>query len=193
MALPWILLAAATALALEYRAQRKQLLQQRYRGNTQSDSIGIEPSEWWPGTIPVTPQPGAVVVCFVYGVVEHSGLWLGDDTIAELHGSGLVRGVSAKRFLAGRSGATIFVGCDKQHQPLHKADAVNAAAQQLLSYRDYHLRHNNCHRFVWQCLSGEDARIVNFAELNRQLSQLFRSPIYWDPINRAAAPSLAGS
>ncbi|WP_028116858.1 hypothetical protein [Ferrimonas senticii] len=189
MALPLILLAAGAAAALEYRSHRKTQLRQRYQSQVSGD-MALSPSEWLPGHFQVTPALGSIVVCYVYGVVEHSGLWLGDDCIAELHGSGLVRGISAKRFLTGRSGGTIFVGCDRYHSPLARPEAVERAAQQLFSYRDYHLRDNNCHQFVWQCLTGEQRRIASFKEFNRLLAGHFDSPLYWDPLNVAVCGSL---
>ncbi|GAA4892711.1 hypothetical protein GCM10023333_27450 [Ferrimonas pelagia] len=127
------------------------------------------------------PVPGAVVVCHVFGVVEHTGIWLGSNAIAELHGSGLVRAVSPKRFLHGRSGARIFVCCDRLHAPLIQQDAVQRAVASLFTYRDYHLRHNNCHRFIWHCLTGQEQKITSFSQFNLLLSQLFDTGLYWDP------------
>ncbi|SHI16147.1 hypothetical protein [Ferrimonas marina] len=180
MALPvWLLLAGAAA-AVEYRAQRNKIQARRYF-DPGEPGMALSPSQWLPGARKVEPTPGSVVVCHVFGVVEHSGIWLGDDTIAELHGSGLIRGISPKRFLHKRSGARIYVCCDRHHRPLGSELAAQRAAEQLFTARDYHLRNNNCHRFVWSCLSGSEQRISSFHSLNRRLADHYQQALYWDP------------
>lgn len=190
MALPWVLLAVGAAATIDYRAKRKRIQTQRYLPNQQLSPLGLAPSEWLPGTRSVAPKPGSIVVCHVYGVVEHSGIYLGDDIIVELHGSGLIRGISARRFLHGRTGATIFVACDNHHQPLQLEAAIDRAASMLFAYRNYHLRNNNCHRFVWWCLSGQERRLRSFDELNEKLSSRFGCSIFWDPATVSSFPSL---
>ncbi|QIZ76857.1 hypothetical protein [Ferrimonas lipolytica] len=191
MALPWLLMIAGVAVAADYRSKRKTVQTDRYLRPSRDRSLALRPSEFLPGKRFVSPQPGSVVVCHVYGVVEHSGIWLGDDTIAELHGSGLIRGISAKRFLTGRTGATIFTCCDHLHRPFATASAVDRAAQQLFTHRDYHLRRNNCHRFVWYCLTGEELMIRSFDNLNRMLADFYGAALYWDPVEVDEDLSLA--
>ena len=52
---------------------------------------------------------GSVVVCEIFHLFEHSGIYIGEHEIVELQGTGLVRAVSFNRFFAGRTGKHLFV------------------------------------------------------------------------------------
>lgn len=48
--------------------------------------------------------PGTVVICaLAKGVTHHSGIWLGDGTIAEFDGDGNYRAVDLQTFLRGNA------------------------------------------------------------------------------------------
>ena len=115
--------------------------------------------------------------------------------IVELHGSGLVRPVSIKRFLASRTGNKVYLACDAHHQPLVASNAINTviarATQSIFQYRDYGLFDNNCHKFTWWCVSGKEAVIETFGEFNQAIAQHFNQAIYWDEMAFAARPSLS--
>ncbi|MFV7784011.1 lecithin retinol acyltransferase family protein [Shewanella marisflavi] len=188
MALPLLWLGGAAlgaALIADAKHKQKQLTLDRRLGRAPKAPIGervspLSPSVLHLGEVKVAPKPGALVCCFVFGVIEHTGIWLGDDTLVELHGSGLIRPVSATRFLAGRTGSRIFVACDHQHQPLIGESVLERAEQAIYQYREYDLFDNNCHRFVWSCLTGEEKSISSFDKLNRLLAAHFAQAIYWD-------------
>lgn len=181
----WIGGAALGALALaDARESRRRLQYQRARGQTAIEhgekSVVLSPSTWQTGGKQSTPVPGALMCCHVFGVIEHTGIYLGDGLIAELHGSGLIRAVSAERFLHGRTGSRIFVAADANHQPLAHEMATERAAMALFQYRDYDLLENNCHRFVWHCISGDEREIKGFGELNQLVAAFYGKAIYWD-------------
>ncbi|MCE9679632.1 lecithin retinol acyltransferase family protein [Shewanella sp. AS1] len=190
MALPLIWLGGAALGAIfvaDERNKHKQLMLDRRLGRAPTKYLAeqaapLSPSLLNRGEVKVKPEPGAVVCCFVFGVIEHTGIWIGDDTLIELHGSGLVRAVSSKRFLAGRSGSRIYQACDHQHQPLIAPDALHRAEQAIFQYREYDLFDNNCHRFVWSCVSGEEKSITSFNALNQQLGRYFDQALYWDEL-----------
>ncbi|BDA60210.1 lecithin retinol acyltransferase family protein [Shewanella xiamenensis] len=189
----WIGGAAMGALMLaDEREKRQQLERNRLLGSvprqvSTKQAMITAPSQWQKGFKQVTPQPGSIVCCYVFGVIEHTGIWLADDCIVELHGSGLVRAVSVKRFLAGRTGSQIFIACNHQHQPLIANTIVNRAERTIYLYREYDLFDNNCHRFVWSCLCGEERAIKSFNELNQKLAAYFAQGIYWDEMHLASA------
>lgn len=193
MAIPLILLGSAivgAGMLAEDRA-RRQKIELRRRLNI-PQKAGIleprliqEPSLYEQNFLRVKPVPGSIICCFVFGVIEHSGIWLGEDTIIELHGSGLIRAVSVQRFLAGRSGNNIFIACDAHHQPLVSSHCLEAASNQIFSYRDYDLFDNNCHRFVWECLTNESVAIASFETLSQKMAVHFKKSIYWDQIERS--------
>ena len=116
------------------------------------------------------------------GLVEHSGLFLGDSRlfrggsgVAELHGSGKIRKVSLSNFLNGtedeenspRCGWKIFAACDKvSRKPIAVREAV-AFAKSLIKERrtiDYNIMLNNCHRFTASCLLGRLQKPMDWEE-----------------------------
>ncbi len=135
----------------------------------------------------VTPVDGAIVCCGIYELFQHTGIWL-DGNIVELRGNGLIRGISPSRFLADRSGNRIYVACNDSLQPLVAPEAVSNALARLYTYSEYDLVSNNCHRFVYECVSGKTGRITRFAELNAALNALFDTPIHWQPTTVSARP-----
>ncbi|MGS0695849.1 lecithin retinol acyltransferase family protein [Shewanella sp. 0m-4] len=190
MALPLIWLGAAAvgaAIVAEEREKQKTIALKRQQGQASAKHVSgqsaiLAPSLWKTGAKKVEPMPGAIVCCFVFGVIEHTGIWLGDNTLVELHGSGLVRAVSTQRFLAGRSGSRIYQACNHLHQPLIGTEVLRRAKQSIFSYREYDLFDNNCHRFVWHCLSGEERALSSFGKLNNQIGRYFSEAVYWDEL-----------
>lgn len=137
-----------------------------------------------PGTSKKQVQPvdGAIVSCGVFGVFEHTGIWL-DGSIIELKGNGLVRGISPQRFLHDRSGDHIYIACDENDQPLVNKGAANRAVSRLFTYSAYSVLDNNCHKFVWQCVSGESQALTQFSSLNKKLSEMFLTSINWQRLS----------
>lgn len=130
----------------------------------------------------VTPINGAVVCCEIYGVLDHTGIWL-DDGIVELSGNGLVRAISPQRFLDERSGNTIYVACDSKSNVLVQPDAAERTVAQIYSYRNYDVMTNNCHHFVWEMHSGQQTKVGRFGQLNEALHYLHGDAISWHPIS----------
>ena len=128
--------------------------------------------------LPVKPVDGAIVSCGIFGVFDHTGIWL-DGSIIELKGNGLIRAISPERFIDNRSGEDIFVATDENAIPLAESLTCERAADRLYQYSDYHVIENNCHRFVWNCLSGTNEKITRFTELNSCLHNHFACPISW--------------
>ncbi|MCL1090437.1 lecithin retinol acyltransferase family protein [Shewanella profunda] len=189
----WIGGAAIGAVLLaDEREKRQQLERDRLLGRAAKQllthrAMVAAPSQWQKGFTQVMPVPGSIVCCYVFGVIEHTGIWLGDDCLVELHGSGLVRAVSIKRFLAGRTGSQIYLACSHLHQPLVAEAILNRAEQAIYQYREYDLFDNNCHRFVWACISGHEVAIKSFNELNQKLAVYFGEGIYWDEIQEPSS------
>lgn len=132
----------------------------------------------------VQPENGAIVCCGIYNILDHTGIWC-DDRIIELNGKGLIRAVSAEKFLAERSGKKIFIACNEYYTPV-VTDATNTRAEALLyQYREYKLLENNCHSFVWDMIRGDNQQlndgkvITRFSELNENLKNLHKCKISW--------------
>lgn len=108
------------------------------------------------------------------GLVEHSGIFLGHNTAAELHGNGIFQKVTLSRFLNGdetdtdnpRCGNRIFAACDlASHHPLVMKSAVEFANAHIDQRTEYNLLTNNCHRFTASCLLGEMQKPLGLKEL----------------------------
>jgi hypothetical protein len=130
----------------------------------------------------VEPINGAIVTCGIYGLFEHTGIWV-DGNILELKGNGLIRGISPKRFLEERSGDSIYIACDQNNTPLMQPNTADRAISQLFSYSEYDVIRNNCHKFVWHCISGEDIPLTRFSALNQKMAERFTTTIHWHPVH----------
>jgi hypothetical protein len=121
---------------------------------------------------------GCIVSCGVLGVFDHCGIWI-DGNIIELRGNGLIRGISPKRFLHQRSGDYIYVACNAQLQTLVAPGTKERAVSQLYQYLEYDLIKNNCHKFVWQCISDINEPLTRFSELNNKMACHFDCKVSW--------------
>lgn len=188
--LVWLGAAAMSALAVKELAEdrKKQHVGRKRmpRAQTLADigrhdsPVAIYPSDMFDTEQIVEPKIGSVVCCGIGGLLDHSGIWIGDNTIIELDGEGLIKPISVKRFTKERSGKGIFVACDSLANPLACEQAAKRAIAQMYQYRDYHLIENNCHQFIWQCFNPNDSRITTFKSLNIKLAGLFNRVVYWD-------------
>lgn len=170
MALPLLILGASALAVLAGNKYTKQNYGSRF------STLPIE------GKKTIKPLNGAIVSCGVFGLFDHTGIWL-DGNIIELKGNGLIRGVSPRRFLQNRSGDQIFIACNQDKQALHSEAAASNACERLFQYSEYDLFNNNCHKFVWQCISGKQQQLTRFAELNRLLAQHFKCEIHWHKVD----------
>lgn len=141
------------------------------------------PSDILTSTMSAKPVPGSVVCCSVFSAFDHTGIWVDDGLIVELHGTGLIKGVSVKRFLEDRSGSNVFIACDSLGEPLVIGDAVSRASDELMNYWAYDVFDNNCYRFTWQCISGENRVVKDFPQFNDLLAKLHEKKVYWDKLD----------
>lgn len=127
----------------------------------------------------VRPKNGSIVTCGIYGVLDHTGIWV-DGNIYELSGQGLIRCLSPERFLGNRSGSTIYVACDPLNKVLANPLVCDVLRSHLYTMLDYHLFDQNCHKFVAEVYAGHEVDITSFSALNSFLSQYFDCPIRWN-------------
>jgi len=196
MALPiFILGATLSALAVHELADDRVEKQHKRKRNNKVETlanlakhdspIATYPSDLFismanSNAISVTPKVGAIVCCGIGRILDHTGIYIGDNTIVELAGSGLVKAVSMQRFLAERSGKHIFIACDSNAQPLISDLAAQKAIEQIFNYYEYDVIKNNCHRFIWQCFARRDNDFTTFKTLNYKLAKYYDRIIYWD-------------
>lgn len=127
---------------------------------------------------------GAVIACEIFHLFEHTGIYLGDDVIVELQGTGLVRAISSQRFLADRTGEELLVACNRHGEVLASNQVAERAAHRIYTSEGYDLLRNNCHRFTYSCVSGISEEITSFFDLKMALKAWWRQDIRWQIINR---------
>ena len=110
------------------------------------------------------PPPGTPLLVSLALVLEHTGIYLGDNKVAELQDDGFVKTVSLTDFINGdtapfplRNGTRIFAACDARSRKPLGAAAVAKMARRLSDeayYAGYDLIQSNCHLFVAACAAG---------------------------------------
>lgn len=111
------------------------------------------------------PPPGTPLLVSLAFAVEHTGIYLGKNQVAELHGDGDVRIVSLTEFINGdtedswplRNGTRIFAACDAAtRRPLCSKKAAKTAVASASTgvASEYDFMQTNCHLFTAACLRG---------------------------------------
>ena len=119
----------------------------------------------------VRPVRGSILkVDLVGGQAEHTGVYLGNDRIAEVtevDGRAEVRVVSPDEFLSGdgllRSGAYIYVAAAKDggcYRPVASETIARRAERAVGGRGKYNLCGNNCHMFTRYCITGRDGTMT---------------------------------
>ena len=125
--------------------------------------------------VKVRPVPGCVLKCdiaggasFLLGSICHTGIYLGDDRIAEItnvNGKAKIHIVDPYDFLNGegtnflRTGINIYVATDGEGNALGKQEIADRAIRRQKARRscgEYDLVDNNCHKFTVWCVYGEE-------------------------------------
>ncbi|CCF81851.1 C40 family peptidase [Helicobacter bizzozeronii] len=109
----------------------------------------------------VTPKLGSILYCRLYGPTTHTGIYVGENQIVELLGTGKVKLSTPKEFISGTQAMSIYVSC-KGTQAVGFAKAAQRARAMVGKTLDYpsggiptEKHERNCHCFVYECLSGE--------------------------------------
>jgi hypothetical protein len=126
---------------------------------------------------------GAVVVCEIFHLFEHTGIYIGEGQIVELQGSGLVRAISIQRFFDNRSGKHLFVAVNNRGRILVNEGCYERAISQIFTVQDYDLIHNNCHRFTQHCVTGRNLPITSFFDLKTELARYWHTEIQWQAVD----------
>lgn len=187
MALPLIAFATVIGTALANENAKKYYRELDSRRSLDDHDLDFArtvkmPSSYCNGNYSNEPAMGSVVCCEVFNAFDHTGVWIDRDTIIEFSNSGLVKAVSAERFLKQRSGNHIYVANDKKGQSIQFEGLADRAVRRVFTYNEYDLAENNCHNFVYQCITNSDDKITLFSSLTKAISNLSGSQVYWDKV-----------
>lgn len=116
----------------------------------------------------VKPRIGSIVkVDLVGGVLNHTGIYVGNNEIVEvanIDGSAVVQKVSTDEFINGfdnslfRTGVYIYVACKQNRKgnciAMGSQDIADRAIDSIGKTSEYSLVFNNCHLFTQYCITG---------------------------------------
>lgn len=133
---------------ITYTIETIEDLTQVAKGGIAADCLNIK----------VRPLTGSVVYCKILGgVAEHSGIYVGNNQIVHLNGSGLVECIPPETFLdkESRSSFNAIYVAAHAGMAVGSKDAAKRARNMIGSFQEYDILQNNCHRFVSGCLTGD--------------------------------------
>lgn len=114
----------------------------------------------------VEPALGSVVYCNLALAAEHSGIYVGNNRIVHLNGSGRVELVSPRVFcerLHGKNPASIiYCPISEDGRLLGNKKAAERALNQVGKYTTYNIFMNNCHIFSASCMTGKNESCPSF-------------------------------
>jgi len=128
----------------------------------------------------VTPIKGSILHCSLFGA-EHTGVYIGNNQIVELLGTGEVSITTPERFMDGTNAISIYVACNGT-EPLGGEHIAKLAKSMADTIRDYHLLKDNCHQFTTGCITGDFENSTNyFVSVESSIKKKMNSgnPIEW--------------
>jgi len=159
-------------------------------------TVAKERSQIFCATRSVKPKVGSLLaVGLAFGLIEHTGIYVGDGYVIEQHGDDELRKVTLREFMDGDGelyarglNISIQIACNKDGEPLASKKTAKNALKMYDDYtrrtKEYSLLFNNCHQFCWQCISGSKKNnLVLFSTLEDYVSMHFEDVIYWDMVN----------
>ena len=128
------------------------------------ESIGESLKRRFSAKIIPAPPAGTPLLVALAGVLEHSGVYLGGDEVAELYDDdtegGCLRKVSLQNFLRGegriRTGERIYAACRRESSDLYVPLSGRRVAECATFFLNqpkvaYNMLRSNCHMFTASC------------------------------------------
>lgn len=116
----------------------------------------------------VTPKRGCVLSCHLGLLVDHSGVYIGNDQIVHMDGDNGIEIVSPSEFVGRLNGVNpafaIWCAC-RNGRPVGIENVAIRAEQALCEnyWRHYNLLTRNCHMLTQYCVTGQrDNGILDF-------------------------------
>jgi len=147
-------------------------------------SLAFKPIKYWIDASfrdSVTPQPGSVLYCDLWGGAEHSGIYVGNDKISNIEVDGIAQStvrLSSPRDFTSKSwmGQQIYVSCDASGA-VGDPDVASGASSHLGEQAFYGLIFKNCHAFSTRCVNYAQAQKKSASIADRLFSAVGLSDI----------------
>lgn len=111
----------------------------------------------------VLPVKGSILHCSLFGA-EHTGIYIGNNKIVELLGTGEIRIATPEMFLDGSNAISVYVACNGT-EPLGGKYIAERAINMVGTTRNYSLLTDNCHQFTTGCITGNFENSANYFAL----------------------------
>ena len=147
-------------------------------------SLAFKPIKYWIDASfrdSVTPQPGSVLYCDLWGGAEHSGIYVGNDKISNIEVDGIAQStvrLSSPRDFTSKSwmGQQIYVSCDASGA-VGDPDVASGASSHVGEQAFYGLIFKNCHAFSTRCVNYAQAQKKSASIADRLFSAVGLSDI----------------
>lgn len=123
----------------------------------------------------------SIVFCGLLDSFEHSGIFIGNNSIIELNGDGKIRKISVNKFLTSSAlrNNKLYTFVDKNNIPISTYSFSQRAEKMLNSERNYNVFFDNCHQFTSGCITNNFENADNaFWMLKMTIEKYFDCEIF---------------
>lgn len=132
---------------------------------------------------PFEPEYGAIVYTdLIFGLGDHSGIYIGDKTIIAVHSDGLIEKASLEKFTGGFTTLVgdIYVPFTLAGESIGHKESGDRAISMIGNRLAYNLLLNNCHQFCAGCLDGEFFNDNNFLWMLKDTARKhYGGTVFW--------------
>jgi len=174
---------------------QREKIQQAQKVDKAENYVAKSRSQIFSSLRSVVPEVGSLLaVGLGFGVLEHTGIYVGDGYVIEQHGDDVLKKVTLKEFQDGDEelyarglNITIQIACDSTGKPLAEKKVATNAQKMYDNYKrrtqEYSLLLNNCHQFCWSCIAPKSTqKLVMFSTLEEYVAKHYGYVIYWDQV-----------
>ena len=175
--------------------QRNSQSQEAQRIDETNTYVAKERSQIFSFMREVKPKIGSILaVGLGFGVIEHTGIYIGEGYVIEQHGDDALKRVNLQEFMEGNGefyargfNISIQIACDSLGNPLAKKSIAKNAKKMYENYerntKEYSIVFNNCHQFCWECIEPKSHKtLALFTTLEEYVAKSYGCVMYWDKI-----------
>ena len=175
--------------------QRNSQSQEAQRIDETNTYVAKERSQIFSFMREVKPKIGSILaVGLGFGVIEHTGIYIGEGYVIEQHGDDALKRVNLQEFMEGNGefyarglNISIQIACDSLGNPLAKKSIAKNAKKMYENYerntKEYSIVFNNCHQFCWECVEPKSYKtLALFTTLEEYVAKSYGCVMYWDKI-----------